>query len=285
MGGSSSSSNVKTEIRYAPYIEEKHASTLNVATAARESIIDHSPYADYSAPDANTAFFSLGFMLSNFPSLNDTFGKNMAGLDIDSLFSTNFSEKMETALADNVVESELSIFDDAIEQSQESKIKARNLNAQGSTFIIAQADIEADRIKKTTEFRIGIKYSLIPGVVDTWTATLRWDKGTVTKYAECLKDYYLCKISVDEANYQKKTEDTIWPLTVLDFERTILAAMLGTRVSRVMTARERSDLSKGLLVASYTVQGAQLGSMVPGIGTIAGAVVGFTIGIAVMLME
>ena len=278
MGGSSSSSSDQvTTIRFAPYIESRHASAIDRSVAAREAVINNSPYAAYTAVSADNAFFSLGFMLSSFPSLYDTFGKNLAGLDIDSLFLGSFSDKM--ASTDEAVESELSIIDDAINQMQEEKISARDLNASnGSTFIIAQANIEADRVKKTTEFRLAIKYSLIPGIVSTWTKTLSWDKSLVTKYAESLRDYYLCKINTDEAGYRKSTEDALWPITVLDFERSMLAAMTGAKASRVMTAKERSDVSKALLVASHTWQGAQIGGVY-------GAVIGFVIGTAVMLLE
>jgi len=278
MGGSSSSSSDQvTTIRFAPYIESRHASAINRSVAARDAVINNSPYAAYTAVSADNAFFSLGFMLSSFPSLYDTFGKNLAGLDIDSLFLGSFSDKM--ASTDEAVESELSIIDDAINQMQEEKISARDLNASnGSTFIIAQANIEADRVKKTTEFRLAIKYSLIPGIVSTWTKTLSWDKSLVTKYAESLRDYYLCKINTDEAGYRKSTEDALWPITVLDFERSMLAAMTGAKASRVMTAKERSDVSKALLVASHTWQGAQIGGVY-------GAVIGFVIGTAVMLLE
>jgi len=285
MGGSSSSSSDQvTTIRFAPYIESRHASAIDRSVAAREAVINDSPYAAYAAVSADNAFFSLGFQLSSFPSLYDTFGKNLAGLDIDSLFSSALSDKM--ASTEEAVESELAIIDDSINQAQEEKIAARDLNAtNGSTFIIAQANIESDRIKKTTEFRLAIKYSLIPGIVSTWNKTLSWDKSLVTKYAESLRDYYLCKISADETGYRKTTEDAMWPVNVLGFERDMLAAMTGSRASRVMTERERSTVSKALLVASYTFQGAQIGSRFPPYGTIIGAVIGFVIGMAVMLLE
>ena len=62
-------------------------------------------------------------------------------------------------------------------------------------------------------------------------------------------------------------------------------AISGARTSRTQTKKERSTVSKALLVASYTWQGAQLGAYFPPYGAIIGAVVGFVIGMAVMLME
>lgn len=283
-GGGSSNTNTITETRYAPYIEAKHEPFLVAGVETRESIIGSSPYALYTAPNIDDGFFSLGFILSSFPSLYDTFGKTMAGLDIDSLFTNNFSGKM--ADTESVIKSELTLIDDAIDQEQTHKTTARELNAtQGSPFIIVNANIEKDRIKKTTELRLAAKYSLIPGVVNTWTKTLNWKKDTIVEYAKALQNYYLCKINTDTAEYRKKNENTSWPLTVLDFERSLYAAMLGTRFSRSLTTKERSDISKALLVASYTAQGAQLGFMVSGIGIVAGGVIGFVIGIAIVLME
>ena len=286
MGGRShSSGNVRQEIRFASYIEEKHSSAIDAATSTREAIINDSPYG-YTSPDINSAFFSLGYALSSFPALYDQFGKNMAGLDIDSLFSNNFSEKINTVFTDDYIESELTLINDAINQNQKEQLKAREFNSiNTSSFIIAKANIEKNKIIKTTELRLDVKDSLIPGIVETWNTTLSWDKSIITNYAKSLKDYYLCKINVDEADYKKQTENTIWPLTVLDFERTVLAAMRGTKAPRVMTKKERSDLSKALLVSSDTLQGSQLGSYWGPAGTVIGGVVGFTVGIATILTE
>jgi hypothetical protein len=288
MGGNSSNTSQTNQatLRFAPYIEGKHSDAINTAALNREATINNSPYSDYSAPDIDTAFFGIGFSLSSYPSLFDAFGKNMAGLDIDALFSNNFSEKFESSLADNVLESELSILDDSIEQDQNNRILAREHNAcNSSSFVIGIANIEKDRIKKTTDLRIELKYSLIPGVVDTWTATLNWNKSLVTVYAESLRDYFVCKQGIDEAKYRKITENTIWPLTVLDFERSIFSAMRGSRSSNTLTKKERSLLSKALLIASYTWTGAVVGSNFGPYGTIIGGIVGFVIGIAVVLLE
>lgn len=276
----------ETEIRFAPYIEIKHYDLLNAAAAERKSIIDDSPYSEYAMPSTDDAFFGIGYSLSNFPSLYDTFGKQMAGVNIDELFTSSFSEKMNCALSDGYIDSEVNIIDDHINQMAQEKILSRDANsATSTTFINAQANIESSRIKKVTELRIRVRYSLIPGIVKTWNKTLSWNKETVLKYAEAMLSYYLCKINTDEAGYNKKTENTIWPLTVLDFERSLLAAMRGTRVSRVGTKEERSLVSKVLVVASYTVQGAQIGSYFPPYGTIIGAIVGFVIGLAIILLE
>jgi len=281
---SSSSSDQVTTVRYAPYIESRHASAVDRAVSAREAVVDDSPYAAYTAVSADNAFFSLGFILSSFPSLCDTFGKNMAGLDIDSLFSSALSDKL--ASTEEAVESEISIVNDSIDQMQSEKLLSRDLNAaKASTFVIAQANIEMDRIKKTAEFRLAIKYSLIPGIVSTWNKTLSWDKSIVTKYAESLRDYYLCRVNSDDYGYKKKSDNLLWAINVLGFEKNMLAGMTGLRASRVLTERERSDVSKALLVASYTATGAQIGSLFPGLGTLVGAVIGFIIGMAIMLLE
>jgi len=286
MGGSSSSGDTTTTIRFAPYIESKHSDALDMSVSTRESIIDVSPYAAYAAVSSDNAFFGIGYSISSFPSLYDTFGKFMAGLDIDELFTSSFSYKMDSALSNDYIDSEISIMDDSINQMQKEKILSRDSNtANSSTFIIAQANIEDNRIKKTTELRLDVRYSLIPGIVETWSKTLSWDKSVVTEYAKAMLGYYLCKTNTDEAEYNKKTENTIWPITVLDFERSMLAAMTGAKVTRTMTDKERSDISKALLVASHTWQGAQMGSYWGPYGTVIGAVVGFAIGMAVMLFE
>ena len=73
--------------------------------------------------------------------------------------------------------------------------------------------------------------------------------------------------------------------TVLDFERAALGALQGATFQKTMAPRERSLLSKGLLVASYTVTGAYIGSAFPGVGTIIGGIVGFIVGLAIIFLE
>jgi len=273
-------------LRFAPYIENKHVSAMDEAVAARTAVIDNSPYAAYSAISADDAFLGVGIILSSFSSMYDTFGKHLSGLDIDSLFTNAIADKI--ADTETVVKSEIALLDDSIDQAQEQKLLSRSLNSSNSsTFVIAQANIERNRIKKTTEFRLAVKYSLIPGVVETWVKTLSWDKSLVTQYAKSLKDYYLCRINSSDYGYKIKSNDALWPINVLGYELSMIAAMTGSSATnKVMTPKERSDLSKGLLVASYTATGAQIGSsIVPGWGTVIGGVVGFVVGIGVMLLE
>jgi hypothetical protein len=284
MGGSSSSSDSEDTVRFASYIESKHKSAIQEAVTTREKIIEHSPYAGYSSLSADDAFFGIGFMVSSFPSLYDTFGKNLAGLDIDSLFTSAVSAKMSDS--EDVLRSELALIDDSIEQMQEHKLSARDLNAtNGSTFLMGSATIEQNRITKTTDFRIAIRYGLIAGVVSSWTGTLSWNEDLVKRYAQSLRDYYLCRVNADDFGYKTESNDTLWPITVLDFERNMLAAMTGSRASKAMTEKERSNISKAFLVASHTATGAQVGSMFGPYGTIVGGAVGFVVGMAVMLLE
>ena len=49
-----------------------------------------SPYLDYEGIAIEAAFFSAGYTIASFPSLYDMYGKFMAGLDVDTLFSQIF---------------------------------------------------------------------------------------------------------------------------------------------------------------------------------------------------
>jgi len=284
MGSSSSSSDQETTLRFAPYLEEKHSSALELSFSTGAAVIDNSPFASYDPPSADDAFFGVGFMLTSFPGMYDSFGKFMAGLDLDSLFTQTFIDKVLNA--DDPVPTEVAILEDAIEQGQEQKILARSLNAStGSTFVVSQANIEQSRVKRIAELRLTIRYGLVAGAVKAWNDTLRWQDDLVTRYAESLKDYYLCRINANDFGYKMNSNSALWPFNVLGFEMDMLASMRGSRAIRTMTERERSKVSKGLLVASYTWSGAQIGSYFPPYGTIIGAVVGFVVGVAIMLLE
>jgi len=267
------------EIKHPAYIEDRHKTALELSFAYGQSIIGHSPYKSYDDLQVDDSFFGYGYAISSFESLYGTFGRKMAGINIDELFTSAFSSKINSMLSDDVIETEASIIDEAVDAEQGAKLEARRLNAVNSTtMIIAQSNIESNRIKKISELRGSVKYSMTPEIVNSWTSTMSWDKSVVVNYAQGLKNYYLCRTEADAKNYQKGSENALWPFTVLDYERSMLTILRGGRTSRTLNKRERSDISKALVIASYTAQGAAIGGPI-------GAIIGFTVGVGMIFLE
>ena len=277
--------------RYAPYIEAHHSDFLNITTECREATIDNSPFTDYTGLDIDTAFFGMGYVLSNFPSLYDMFGKFMAGLDIENSWNSIMQSSIFCPQANTIVEERMKIVDDKIdtETLPNFMMQMRNINAvNSSSFIIGKAAIEDNRVKERARISLDVYMELINKAEERYIAFLNWLKKVITTYAEILKGYFQHKTDVDSANYTFAVRDKLWPFEVLDYERANIAAMQGTRaIDRRMAARERSMVSKVLLVAAYTVQGAYIGAQIGGgpVGAVIGGIIGFVVGIAMIFFE
>lgn len=284
----SSSKNEKIEIRYAPYIEEKHHDMLWLSAYHRDQVIN-SPPSTSSALEIEGIFLGAGYILSDFPSLYDMFGKFMAGLDIDVIYKKIFGETITESEINPYIQAEAAMIDlDITAKTLPTFLSAlRGLNAvTSSSFVIGKSNIENKRIKALAKISSDLKHRLISLISDRWKTSLDWNKNVVTLHAFNLKLYLMSKMTVDETNYGKKLENSLWPFKVLEYNRAALAAL--TRASTAMKKRaaERSAVSKGLLVCSYTVTGISLGSSIGGpYGALIGGVVGFIVGVAIMLLE
>lgn len=282
---SSGGSSDKITIRYASYVESHHHSFLHEIEKVREATIDDSPLSTYTFIDADEAFLA-GYILSDFSSLYDMFGKFMAGLDICDLFQDAFRDLLTPAEIDvnRKAERKLISIDITTKLIPNFVRSMRDLNAvTSSSFIIGKTLIEQRGVKTLAEFGANLRYSMIPLIAGKWTAALNSQKTVIVDYAFTMKNYISSKMLVDEVNYRKLSENFLWPFTVLEYERAAVAAMQATK--EIEKQLKRSNLSKGLLVASYTMTGAQIGSYFPPYGTIIGGIVGFIIGIAVILLE
>lgn len=292
MGSSNSSGHANTThqkfTRYAPYIETQHSIFLNDIYAQRNAMIDNSPYASCVALDINDAFFSTGNVISDFASLYDMFGKFMSGLDIEITWNNAFENTFDKTEINEVVVAEMALADDKITNDLTSfQLNMRELNSVvSSSFVVGKAMIENARIKILSKISLESKLGLVSDVQIKVDASLNWAKKAITSYAEFMKAYYQFKPDIDDYNTINVARDKLWPFTVLDFERAALGALQGTTsyIKTQTLSRTRSTLSSVLLVASYTVTGAYIGSSVPGLGTVMGGVIGFFVGIAMLFL-
>lgn len=287
--GSSTNSKQKTEIRYAGYIEEEHERFLNRYHDLWESLKNDSPYGSYIPIATDAAFFCVGYTIGNFPCLYDMYGKYMAGLDIEQLWHYSLEDIVNDSAINSTIAEEMKLLDDKIiEQTiPDFQIKMRDMNSViSSSFVVGKAAIENARLKALSRISSNAKLQTIPEAEKQFVDSLNWNKKTVANYAEAMKLYYMTKMDVDEANYKFDTKDKLWPLEVLDFERAALGALQRATNYEKTMERERSTLSKGLLIASYTVSGLYIGSSIGGVwGAVIGAVIGCIIGIAYVLLE
>lgn len=316
MGSSQKSdTSSKTTIRYAAYIESKHAGFLSEVQAQRYSAIYRNPfgthiwgtdgakylcikthiatpdkrpasgadYADYWVRDesiytcgywyegeryngyeeieVDNAFFGVGYTIASFPSLYDMYGKFMAGLDIEVLWTQEFDDTVNSSVVGTLVSAQAALLDDDIETNSIPRLQtgARDINSvMSSSFVVGRSIVEDARAKSLAKFDAELRYRLIPVAESRWQTHLQWNQQVVSIYAELMKFYYATIHDVNEDNYAMATKSALWPFTVLDYERAALGALQGATNQKTDVAGA-STVSR---VLSGALSGAAMGAMV-----------------------
>jgi hypothetical protein len=260
-GGGKQPAHTSQTIKYAPYIETKHEDFLQTIQSERRAIIDDSPFGDYTDIEVDDAFFGAGYLISSFPSLYDMYGKFMAGLDIEVLWSQIFEDTVNSPVVSNLIAAESALMDDDIETNTIPRLQTgmRDMNSvMSSSFIVAKAIVEDAKVKSLSKFSAGLKYNLIQIASGRWTTHLEWNKGVVGVYAEIMKFYFAAKTDMDDVNYTMAVKDKLWPFTVLDFERAALGALQGAMNSKTDVA----GASTTARVLSGALSGGAMGALV-----------------------
>jgi hypothetical protein len=277
MSSGGGSDSTETKITYADYVQEHHDDFLNQVALARVNTIDDSPFANYTEIVVDDAFFGAGYLISSFPSLYDMYGKFMAGLDIEVLWTQLFEDTVNSSVVDDLIAAESDLMDDDIDANSMPRLQTgmRDINAiMASSYVVGRAIIEDARVKARAKFAAELRYRLIPVAQDRWQAHLQWNQNVVGVYAELMKFYYSAKTDVDDINYSMAAKDKLWPFTVLDFERAALGALQGA----MNTKTDVAGASTAKRTISGALSGAAMGAMAwksnPGYGAAIGAVVG-----------
>ncbi len=265
MGGGSSSSPIQmTYVMYAPYVEARHSAFLNDMYAYRVQACANNPFGSYA--DLNVlvdpAFFGTGYYIASFPSLYDMFGKFMAGMDIEALWEQEYNDTLESPAINALVTAEGALLDDEIETTSIPRLQTgmRDINSvMSSSYIIGRSLIEDTRTKLAEKFSAELKYKLIPIAQERWKTHLDWNTQVVRVYAELMKFYFTAKTDIVEFDYGKHASYTLWPFTVMDFERAGLGALQGATVTAKEGVAGASTASK---VLSGALSGGAMGAMI-----------------------
>jgi len=261
--GGGTPEHTSTRVRYAQYIEDKHSNFLATIQSARIAVINDSPFIDYTDIEVDDAFFGAGYTIASFPSLYDMYGKFMAGLDVEALWSQIFEGTVNPSVVEDLVAAEGDLIDDEIETTSVPRLQTgmRDINSvMSSSFVVGKSIIEDSRTKLVAKFSADLKYHLIPIAQARWEAHLNWNKLVITTYAEIMKLYYLTKTDINEINYAMTSKDRLWPFTVLDFERAALGALQGATNQKTDVA----GASTAAKVLAGAMSGAALGASVGG---------------------
>jgi hypothetical protein len=274
-GGGDIPADTSTTIRYADYIEKYHQTHLERVQAKVTDAIDeiNLPYVDYEDIDPDDAFFGSGYVMASYPSLYDMYGKFMAGLDIETLWTQAFEETVGNSAVSDLVSAEAALMDDEIETTAIPRMQTgmRDMNSvMASTYVIGKAIIEDARTKALEKFSAELKYRLIPVAEARWQTHLQWNQTVVSTFAEIMKFYFSTRIDVDEVNHAMRAKQELWAFNAFEFER----ASLGTLQGATNTRTDVAGASTGKKVISGALSGAAMGAMVGSQISAGGAVAG-----------
>ncbi len=285
-------------IRYAPYLESWHQMLLGTYDALQDQLIGdwstenmgatppEDPYKNYVDIDIEDSFFGAGYTLASFPSLYDMFGKFMAGLDIDVLHDEIHQDIINGTVVGEAITQEASRLEDDLELVAYPRMEAgmRDINAvMSSTFVIARAQLEANRQLAIARFAADARYRLLPVVTERWAQHLNWNKSVIEMYANVMKFYFITRMDTDNQNMEIGLKHLLWPYTILEYSRVAVGTFNGAQnVTNETTSGSRAQKMIGgaLVGASAGASvGAQIGAIGGPLGMGIGAGIGFLSGL------
>lgn len=275
-GGGTTPGDTTTTIRYPEYVENHHSTFLDIVAARRDAAIDASPFSGYSGIDYADGFFGSGYTLASFPSLYDMYGKFMAGLDIENLFTQVLDDSINNSAIDTRVSRHATKLSSDLEQHGLPRLAAglRDINSViSSSFNVARSLLEDARVRELNEFDAELRVRMLPVAVQRFGMHLDWNHKVVMTYADMLKLYLSAAMDVDNHNYTMYAKDSLWPFTILEYNRAALGALQGA-MNRNTDVAGASQTQKAI---GGALTGAAAGAMV---GGPYGAAIGGALGLA-----
>lgn len=222
-------------LRFPPYLEAAHQEALETFGPIFTAAIGASPYSGRADINIEDGFLGSGYTIAQFPSLFDMFGKFMAGLDIESLWSQIYEATTNGPEADSLIASFNTSSKDRMEQGSLPMLNAgmRDIGAiNSSAYAIGKSLLESQRIKEVNNFETKVRFQMLVISADRWARHLDWNKSVIGTYTDLQKVYYAGALDVDQLNYKYKESDVLWDLNLFDYSRGILGALTGTPAAK-----------------------------------------------------
>jgi hypothetical protein len=291
-GGGGSKDNT---IKYSPYLEAAHGIILNhngqdspdnSVVSLMNAAWGNSPYDDGIQFDLDPQFFGIkdlesgeAYLLTDFPSLWDMFGKFMAGLDVHNLFLQTYNGLADSAEINASILAEADILDEVIESKTYPRFHAgmRNINAvQSSAFMTGRALIENARIIALNKYASEIRLKVFDTAAVMWSSHLNWNNEVVKSYAGMYKLYHATQLDSDAHVMDRAGKHSLYDLEITRYYRDMLSIISGADASETSVPKQLSQAQKSI---SGTVGGAASGAAIgAATGTASGGIVGAAIG-------
>lgn len=222
-------------VRYPEYVEEHHSTFLDLVAEYRDLLIDDSPYVDYDGIDYSDGFFGSGYVMANFPSLYDMYGKFMAGLDIEVLFTQILDDSINNTAIDNRVSAHAAYLDDDLEYNAWPRVATgmRDINSViASTFVIAKDELEKNRQKVLSAYDAELRVRMLPVAVQRYGIHLNWNNSVITTYTQMMQLYFATALDINNHEFDIWAKDKIWPFTILEYNRAAIGALTGAQTTK-----------------------------------------------------
>lgn len=274
-------------MRHDPVVESYHQIFLQQVWTESYTALAANPYAACTfEDDVQEAFLGLGYTISNFASLYDMFGKFLAGFDVEAIWEILSPTEIGAFIAEQVERLDLVIDTKILPTFQ---LEMRTANAvMTSSFVLGKSLVEDKRLKQRSEIALEASASLFKVSDDKMQKVMNWNLTVIKSYAKTMRDFFSTKMTTDDARYGLLVKNLLWPFEVLDYQRKAVAAFHPVSAQSIKTETQatKSPVVQALGVVGWTITGAYIGSEItPGWGTAIGAIVGFIIGIAILLLE
>ena len=265
----------ETTIRYYSGIEDAYNKLRGLGWTETQALYHDSPFAtgfDVIAPE--DAFFAAGYVVSDFPSMYDMFGKFMAGLDIEVLRSQIQLDFIRGTVSDELKNTNRVMLNDETDNVILPKLKAsyQTMNAvMSSSFIDSISTVYSNQLKRINEYNATIDMRMLELATQWAMKHLDWNTQVITHYYNIATGYLQANANYLSHKSQMTSLDKLWPFTVLDHYRAIVGCLNGAQGAT--SAKSTDPWSKAL---GGALGGAAMGGMVGSAigGTIGGTAVG-----------
>ena len=289
MGGSSGGGggDNRNEYRFAPHLEFIHQEFLTGGSlggiyrswnfdlkTAFAAAWESNPYTSRADMEIETGMLGAGYSIGDFPSMFDMFGKFMAGLDIETLWTQAYNQVNNGSEMNDLVSAFNQDTLDRMNQESLPMLNAgmRDIGAiNSSAYVVGKALLEAKRQKEVTKFTSQIKHQGLLITQERWAKHLNWNSTVIQQYQELQRFYHVGAMDMDKLNNSYKEVEALWELNLFEYAR----AMIGTLGGGSPTNKALKGPSQTRQAIGGAMGGAAAGAQVGGgWGALIGGVLG-----------
>jgi hypothetical protein len=281
-------------IRHVEYQEKGHQHLLEgvlfrlYGAPDGQNPVDRNPFVGTVNPYSDTALFSEGYALANYPALYDMFGFHQAGMDIEDIWNQTWKDLMTPEEILAFVKKWIVLINEKylMEIVPKFQQKMRDLNSvNSSTHLIGLADIEKQRVFEVEKASAEAQYAIATRLNQPQEARMNWHIQLIKRYAICILDWVTCNMECREATDRQVALQEVWGLTLEENMRKALAVFVPrTPAARnQMVSQAKSPAGQVIGLIGWTYLGYEIGSYFGPYGGLIGAVIGFVLGLADIL--